>query len=83
MNNQPTLGDLAKDTITGFCGVVIARTEWLTGCDRLTLQPRELKDGKPIDSVSFDITQLKIVKRGVTPYTPKNTGGPRAEPVKR
>ena len=42
------LGDLCKDTVTGFEGVCVARTEWLNGCWRMTLQSAKLdKDGKP------------------------------------
>ena len=46
------LGDVAKDTITGFEGVVVAQSKWLHGCVRMTLQPRELKEGKPLDHPS-------------------------------
>lgn len=42
------LGDIARDTVTGYQGTVIARTEWLNGCWRLTLQSNTLdKEGKP------------------------------------
>ena len=34
------LGDEVKDTITGFKGIVVARTEWLNGCARVTVQPQ-------------------------------------------
>jgi len=33
------LGDKVKDTITGIQGIAIGRTTWLTGCDRITIQP--------------------------------------------
>ena len=47
MKKRIELGDTAKDSITGFSGVVIATTFWLHGCERLTLQPQKLdKDGK-------------------------------------
>lgn len=55
-------GDIAKDKITGFTGVVIARTMWINNCDRLTLQPREVKDGKPIACSSFDEPNLEFVE---------------------
>ena len=57
------LGDIAKDTITGFEGVVTARTKYLSNVDRLTLHPQQVKDGKPLESRSFDITQLEFVKK--------------------
>jgi hypothetical protein len=70
------LGDEAKDTITGYKGVVVAFTTWLNKCRRLTLQSRELKDGKPIDVQVFDIEQLQLVKKGKQPEKPY-TGGSR------
>lgn len=81
------LGDLAKDTITGFEGIVIAVTHWLNGCDRLVLQPRSLdKDGRVVSSESFDETQLELVEEEVVKLpgsrSKKNvtTGGPRPTP---
>lgn len=73
------LGDLAKDTITGFTGTVTARHEYLNGCVRFSLQSRALKDGAPLDPLTFDIEQLELVEaaepRRVTP-----SGGPHDEP---
>lgn len=74
------LGDLAKDTITGFEGVCIAETQWLHGCRRITLQPRELKDGKAIESASFDEPQCALVSRAVVAVGRTDNGGPRPEP---
>lgn len=76
------LGDKARDTITGFAGIVVAETKWLHGCVRLTLQPQELKDGKPIDSMTFDEPQLEPVTADVAKST-RGTGGPRPEPTRR
>lgn len=73
------LGDLARDTITGFTGVVVAETKWLHGCIRLTLQPKALKDGKPIDNVTFDLPQLELIPAVRQPST-SGTGGPQPEP---
>ena len=76
------LGDEVRDTITGFQGVVIGDTKWLHGCRRLTIQPKELKDGKPIDSLTFDEPQLVLVEPRVASGTSK-TGRPRPEPQRR
>jgi hypothetical protein len=60
------MGDMAKDELTGFEGVVIGRTHWLTNCDRITLQPRSLdKDGQPTKSNSFDITHCSLIAKAV------------------
>ena len=79
VNDRPKLGCKAKDTITGFNGVVIAVTEWLNGCVRATIQPQELKDGKPIDAVTFDIEQIEVINP-VPIQEVKRSGGPTPEP---
>lgn len=56
------LGDLVKDSITGFSGVVTCKSEWLNGCVRLTVQPEKMKEGKPVDAITFDVEQLVLVK---------------------
>lgn len=60
------LGDKAKDKITGFSGILTARCEFLTGCNRYCIQPQELKDGKPIDSIYFDEAQIEIISEGIS-----------------
>lgn len=79
MTNEIKLGDVARDTITGFEGVVVARTEWLNGCRRLTIQPQALHDGKPIDSTTFDEPQLALIRSAGARAEPQ-TGGPQPEP---
>ena len=74
------LGDIAKDEISGFKGVVVARTQWLHGCDRLTLAPQETHEGKVLDMQSFDIGQCELVKKAKTKAEPKSNGGPRPVP---
>ena len=75
------LGDIAKDLITGYEGVVVCISTWLHGCRRITLQARECAaDGKPKESCSFDEPQLTRVP-GARFNTTSNTGGPRPEPV--
>lgn len=77
------LGDEAQDTVSGFAGVCVARTEWLNGCWRMTLQPKGLdKDGKPQETQTFDDFQLEVTKPKVQPVGSKETGGPRDAPVR-
>lgn len=73
------LGDVARDKITGFEGVVIANTQWIHGCDRLTLKPQKLKKGIPIPSEGFDRPQLELVQKQAI-VAARKTGGPRPEP---
>jgi hypothetical protein len=55
------LGQTVTDTITGYEGVVISRSQWLTGCNTYGVKSKKLKDGKPMDSVHFDEQQLVLV----------------------
>jgi len=83
MTHRVKLGDLAKDSITGFKGVAIARTEYLNGCERIALQPEKLsKDGLPIEDRYFDEPQVILVKPKSKPKA-KPVGGPREKSVRR
>ena len=42
-NFKYELGVLAKDTITGFEGIIVCRTQWLTNCNVYGLKSRDLK----------------------------------------
>lgn len=75
------LGDIARDKVSGFEGVVIGITQWLHGCERLIIQPQKLHDGKPIDALSFDLPQVELVAgKDHVPQT--KTGGPRPTPTR-
>lgn len=70
------LGDEAQDTITGFKGTVVAITEWIHGCQRITLQPKVNKDGEIPEQGSFDAPAIKVTKKKKVKRETK-TGGPR------
>lgn len=73
------LGDTLRDHITGFEGVVIARTEWLNGCVRYDLQPPTLdKDGQPVKDVWFDEEQVAL--RQAAELSVPSHGGPMPAP---
>lgn len=83
MSKKPeiVLGQVVQDKITGFCGVAVARTLWLNGCDRVTIQPQRCKeDGSPIESQTFDAEQIAVI--GEKPVAPphKPGGGPMQTP---
>lgn len=69
-NAPPALGDLVKDNITGLEGIAIATTEWLHGCVRITIQPREVKEGKTADPITVDEPQVVVLQRSVVPNNP-------------
>lgn len=48
------LGEVVRDTLTGYKGTVIAITDWLWGPRRITIQPHGLHEGKPIEPQTFD-----------------------------
>jgi hypothetical protein len=71
------LGDEVRDTITSYAGVVIARTQWLTNCNTYMVKSRELKEGKPLDAITFDEPSVELVKaRAVKGVEGVKTGGP-------
>ncbi len=77
-------GDQVIDPITGFKGTVIAITQWMYGCRRVTLQPKGLnKDGETFEAQQFDEPQLKVTKAANTSASVKKrraaTGGPRPQ----
>lgn len=59
------LGKKAKDKISGMSGILTARCEFLTGCNRYCISPQELKDGRPIEGMYFDEAQIEIISDGV------------------
>jgi hypothetical protein len=79
------LGSRVRDVYTGFEGTAIARTEWLYGCARVSVEPTELKDGKVQDTVTFDEQRLEVLTDAapiVSPASSATTGGPHPDPVR-
>ena len=76
------LGDRVKDRLTGLTGIIVARTEWLNYCNRYTVQPQKIKDGKPVESTVFDEGDLTLLMAAVFNGEQKKvrrnmyTGGP-------
>lgn len=77
------LGDLAQDEVSGMQGVAVAEYRYLNGCVQFNLQPRKLKDGMPVASVTFDVGQLKVLKKRVCAALVSDTGGPAIAPTPR
>ena len=76
------LGDICRDTITGYTGTVVCISTWLHGCRRITMQASELKDGKPVEPYCCDEPQLETIRTKAHKSTDK-TGGPRPAPVSK
>jgi len=75
------LGDDVKDRISGFSGVVVAITDWLNGCRRITIAPKELDSGKLLGSETFDAEQVELIKSNA-PVGVEPSGGPSIDPVR-
>ena len=72
-----TLGDTVKDTVSGFEGIAVSRHLYLSGCERITVQPKyNKKDQKLPETETFDILQIQILKSKTVPQGSKKTGGP-------
>ncbi len=76
------LGDTAKDTITGYTGTVVAITNWLNGCQRITIQSPNLHNGCPVGDQTFDVEQVKQVT-SKKKIEPSRIGGPSIPPVRK
>jgi hypothetical protein len=59
MRTMIKLGAKVRDTVTGFEGIVISRTEYLNGCIAYGVKPPKDKDGKMIDAEWIDDGQLQ------------------------
>ena len=57
------LGEYVVDTISGFAGVVTARTEYLHGNIELCVEACELDSGKPIAKVWLDEQRCEVKPR--------------------
>ena len=71
-------GDELKDRVTGFSGIAMCRTEWITNCNTYGLQPRTLtKEGNLAGRQHFDEPNLELVKASVIEQQPERVpGGP-------
>lgn len=64
------LGDKVKDTISGLVGIAVARTEWLHGCLRITIQPAMGTDGKVPENYTVDEPQCEVLEVGAVRNDP-------------
>lgn len=75
-DNGMQLGDIVRDKLTGFTGVIIVKSVYLNGCFRMGVQSKKLtKDGAVPDALHFDVEQLELVKAKVHAPTSRS-GGP-------
>ena len=56
------LGDEVRHPITGAKGVAVAKTTYISGCSRFTIQQKIKKDGELPEALVFDEPELELVK---------------------
>ena len=66
------LGDEVKDTFSKFRGIVTSVHLYLYGCTRMTVTTTD----KEPKSMTFDLPQLKLIKKGKVQGGDKTIGGP-------
>jgi len=74
------LGDKARDTVTGFEGICTCRSEYISGCTRIALQPPTDAEGKIPEPGHFDEPMLQVVTKRLIEPQPSDRGGPRPAP---
>jgi len=78
-------GDEARDTVTGFTGIVTAKALYATGCNQVLVSPPVKDDGSFVDGQWLDIERIAITEAGKKPIPSSPSGGPRgtdAAPVR-
>ena len=73
--NKIQLGDEVKHTITGVKGIVVSKTSYLSGCDRVTVQQKVNKDGTLPDGLSFDEPEVEVIKPKKKKENNRRVGG--------
>lgn len=87
---HPILGKKVRDIVTGFKGIAIAYTEYLTGCNNIGVSPGVGKDGKPGEAQWFDETRIEILDNGIREkfaekkkaFKTATDGGPQEHPAR-
>jgi len=72
------LGDLVRDKVSGYQGIVVGISDFLYGCKRIGIQAQNLHDGKPVESIWIDLPQAELIEgqKVKTVESDRITGGP-------
>jgi hypothetical protein len=60
-----TLGQEAKDKVTGFTGILTSKISYLTGCDQYSITPPAVNN-ETKEANFFDEGRIEIVGKGIT-----------------
>jgi hypothetical protein len=69
------LGQIVKDQITGFQGVVTGKCQYITGCNQALVIPKVKDDGTKTDGAWFDEDRLEIVNEKPITLNKKTANG--------
>lgn len=58
------LGDLGRDKVTGFSGVVTTLVHQMDGTILVGMQPPSTEAGRPADPYEFDVERIEVVTSG-------------------
>ena len=72
------VGNKAKDRLTNYKGIIVSRTEWITGCNTYGIQAT-IKEGIIPDPQNVDEDSIKILQGGLSLKSKKikEPGGPK------
>ena len=75
------LGIEGKDRITGFTGIIIGVSRYLTGCDQYALKPPVDDKGNMRDAKWFDEGEITKIGQGIHKKEVKSAanGGPQPD----
>ena len=81
MDKKIVMGCRAKDTITGFTGIITGAAQYITGCDQYLLKPKVDEKGAYVDGQWFDDGRLEFVDKGVklVDVQGDKPGGPQSD----
>lgn len=74
------MGDLVEDTITGFSGVVIARTEYLTGCNQVHIQPVTKTPDEIKTGAWLDVERVRVLEKDKVSQSTRRGGADVPKP---
>src|SRR5690349_18275694 len=64
------LGQRGRDVVTGVAGMLTARWQSLTGCDRFAIQPPAKDDGRIPPAEYFEHTRITLLDDGALAFPP-------------
>ena len=82
MVKEIKLGDTVKCKVSGFKGIVVARTEFINGCIQLEVQPKVNKKNEHMESLGIDIQSLEKISIKKKAVKKKSTGGANTKSTK-